>query len=81
VPNFSVSSWFGIVAPGGTPRPVVDKVASAFERTLADPQIAEHIRKLGAEPRYIGPREFDAFMRSERQKWEGPVKASGAKVD
>ena len=80
VPNFSVATWFGIVAPGGTPRPIVDKVASAFERALREPQVIEQIRKLGAEPHYLGPREFDAFMRGERQKWEAPVKASGAKV-
>ena len=80
VPNFNVSGWFGIVGPGGMPRPVVDKLAAAFERALKDPQIAEQVRKLGAEPQYIGTRDFDAFMRGERQKWEAPVKASGATV-
>jgi tripartite-type tricarboxylate transporter receptor subunit TctC len=80
VPGFSVSGWFGIVAPGATPRAVVDKLTAAFERAVKDPQIMEQIRKLGAEPEYLGPRAFDAFMRSERQKWEGPVKSSGAKV-
>ncbi len=80
VPGFNISSWFGVVAPAATPRAVVDKLALAFERALKDPQVAEGIRKTGAEPMYIGPREFDAFMRAERQKWETVVKASGAKV-
>lgn len=80
VPNFNVATWFGLVAPGGTPRLIVDKMAAAVERALKDPHIIEQIRKLGAEPHYLGPREFEAFMRDERRKWEAPVKSSGAKV-
>jgi tripartite-type tricarboxylate transporter receptor subunit TctC len=79
--GFDVSGWFGIVAPGGVPRPIVDKLAGAFEAAVRNPQVIETVRKLGAEPRYIGPREFDAFMKAERQKWEPVVKASGASVN
>ena len=78
--GFNVASWFGIVAPGATPRPIVDKVAAAFDRALKDPQVLEQIRKLGAEPSYMGPRDFDAYMKTERVKWEATVKASGATV-
>ncbi len=81
LPGFDVSSWFGVVAPGGVPRTIVDKLAAAFDAVLKNPQVIEHVRKLGAEPRYIGPRDFDAFMRTERQKWEPVVKASGASVN
>lgn len=81
LPGFDVSGWFGIVAPGGVPRPIVDKLANAFETSLRSTQVVEHVRKLGAELRYIGPREFDAFMKNERLKWEPVVKASGASVN
>ena len=81
LPGFDVSGWFGIVAPGGVPRPIVDKLAAAFESALKNPQVLESVRKLGAEPRYMGPRDFDAFMKVERQKWEPVVKASGASVN
>jgi tripartite-type tricarboxylate transporter receptor subunit TctC len=81
VPGFEISSWFGLVAPGATPRPIVDRMAAAVERALKDPQMQDAIRKLGAEPLYRGPREFDAYMKAERQKLAGVVKASGAKVE
>ena len=79
--GFDISSWFGIVAPGGTPKPIVDKVAAAFERALKDPQIADQINKLGADPQFMLPAEFHAYMKSERQKWAAIVKASGATVN
>ena len=79
--GFDISSWFGIVAPGGTPNPIVDKVAAAFERALKDPQIADQINKLGADPQFMLPAEFHAYMKSERQKWAAIVKASGATVN
>ena len=79
--GFDISSWFGIVAPGGTPTPIVDKVAAAFERALKDPQITDQINKLGADPQYMLPAEFHAYMKSERQKWAAIVKASGATVN
>lgn len=79
--GFDISSWFGIVAPGGTPRPIVDKLTSAFERALKDPQIADQVSKLGADVQFMPPAEFDAYMKSERQKWAAIVKASGATVN
>lgn len=81
VRGFDNASWFGLVAPGATPRPIVDKMAAAVERALKDAQMQDAMRKLGAEPLYMGPREFDAYMKSERQKLAGVVKASGAKVE
>lgn len=80
VPGFDISAWFGIVAPGGTPRPIIDKLSAAFEAALKDPQVAAAVRKFGAEPLFMGSREFDAYMKAERQKWQGVVKASGAQV-
>jgi tripartite-type tricarboxylate transporter receptor subunit TctC len=81
VRGFDIASWFGLVAPAATPRPIVDKMAAAVERALKEPQMQDAVRKLGAEPHYLGPREFDAYMKSERQKLAGVVKASGAKVE
>lgn len=80
-PGFDISSWFGIVAPGGTPKPIVDKLAAAFERAITDPQISDQVKKLGAEVQFMPPADFDAYMRSERRKWATIVKASGATVN
>ena len=80
LPGFNSSTWFGIVGPGGLPRPIVDKLAAALKSALDDPQVSELVRKLGAEPQFMAPRAFDDFMKSERVKWDATVKASGAKV-
>ena len=80
-PGFDISSWFGIVAPGGTPKPIVDKLAAAFERAIKDPQISDQVNKLGADVQFMPPADFDAYMRSERRKWATIVKASGATVN
>ena len=80
LPGFNSSTWFGIVGPGGMPRPIVDKLAAALKSALEDPQVNELVRKLGAEPQFMAPRAFDDFMKSERVKWDATVKASGAKV-
>ena len=80
-PGFDIASWFGLVAPGATPRPIVDKMAAAVALALQDPQLQDAVRKLGAEPLFMGPRQFDAHMKSERQKLAGVIKASGAKVE
>lgn len=79
--GFDISSWFGVVAPGGTPKPIVDKIAAAFERALKDSQISEQISKLGADVLFMPPADFDAYMKSERQKWAAIVRASGAAVN
>jgi tripartite-type tricarboxylate transporter receptor subunit TctC len=80
VPGFNISSWFGVVAPGATPKHIVNKLALAFDLALKDSQVSEGIRKTGAETLFIAPRQFDLYMKSERTKWESVVKASGAKV-
>jgi len=81
LPGFDISSWFGIVGPAGLPRTVVEKLAMALQRVLADPQVTEQVRKLGADPRFMRPAEFDAYMNTERRKWASIVKASGAVVN
>jgi len=80
MPGFDIPGWFGIVASGGAPRRIVDRLAGAFEAAAKNPQVMEGVPKLGAKPRCIGARWFDAFMKAERHKWEPVVKASGASV-
>lgn len=81
LPGFNITTWFGIVAPGGTPKPIVDKVAAAFETVLKDPKVQEQIRKLGSEPQFMGPREFELYMKSERLNWAVIVKGAGVTVN
>jgi tripartite-type tricarboxylate transporter receptor subunit TctC len=81
VKDFDVASWYGIVAPAGTPRPIVDRMGAELVAALNDPGLAQRYRDFGAEPKPLGPAEYDAYMRAEAAKWAPIVRASGASVD
>lgn len=79
--GFQVSSWFGVLAPGGTPRAVIDKLNGAFSKETAAPEFKARLEQLGAVPMSGGPKEFEALIKRELVKWAAVVKASGARVD
>ncbi|MBV8250296.1 MAG: tripartite tricarboxylate transporter substrate binding protein [Comamonas sp.] len=80
-PGFSIDTWWGLVAPAGTPKPVLDKLSKAFNDALQTPETKTRFAALMAEPVGSTPAEFDKFMATERSKYQPIVKASGAKVD
>ena len=65
VPGFSYESWWGLLAPAGTPRPVIEKLNAAMGKALTDPAVAERLSKLTIEPRIMKPDEFDEFLRKD----------------
>jgi len=77
--NFDTSLWLGLAAPAGTPRAVIDKVANAAQKAMQDPQAIETLRTQGYEPLATGPDQFAAFIRSEKDRWSGVVRAAGIK--
>lgn len=79
--GFDVSTWFGIVGPGKLPAPIVQRFAAVLERVTKEPEILERMRRFGAQPRFMGPTEFQRFMREERAQWGRVVKASGVQVN
>ena len=79
--GFDVSSWFGLMAPAGTPAPIIDKLNAAVLKALAKPDVQKKMQDLGAEPQKTTPAEFGAFIKKEVETWGPVVKASGAKVD
>jgi len=81
LPGFDVSTWFGVFAPAGTPRPVVAKLNRELTAILGLPEVRDRLATLGAEPAPNTPEEFAAFVRAELAKYGKVVKASGAKVD
>lgn len=80
-PGFSIDTWWGLVAPAGTPKPVIAKLNKAFVDALKAPETKTRFDALLAEPVPTTPEQFDAFMAAERAKYQQVVKASGAKVD
>jgi tripartite-type tricarboxylate transporter receptor subunit TctC len=81
VPGYEASSWFGVLAPAGTPKDVVTKLNKEIVRILALPEIKERLSGQGAEPVGDTPEQFAAHIKAEIAKWERVVKASGAQVD
>jgi len=79
--QFDVSSWFGVIAPAGTPDDVVDKLNAAIEAALKKPEVQERFANLGAQIEYTTPQQFGAFIKSQVDTWRPVVKASGATVD
>jgi tripartite-type tricarboxylate transporter receptor subunit TctC len=81
LPGFDISTWFGIFAPAGTPREIVERLHAEFTRALASPDVRERMVALGAEPVGNRPEEFAAYIRAEAGKYARVIKASGAKAD
>jgi tripartite-type tricarboxylate transporter receptor subunit TctC len=89
IPTFSelgisrveVSLWYGLLAPAGTPRPVVERLNREVSRVLEMAEIRDRLQAQGAEPMPGSPDAFAAFMRAEMQKWAPVVKQAGVKLD
>ncbi|MBX9592990.1 MAG: tripartite tricarboxylate transporter substrate binding protein, partial [Roseomonas sp.] len=79
--EFKAYSWYGIYAPGGTPRPIVDRMAAAIELALSDPTISRRFDDMGT-PAMRGwtPDRFSDFLRSEIDLWVPLVRAPGARA-
>ena len=79
--GFEIDTWWGLVAPAGTPRDVIARYNQAFVTALNAPETRARFAALMAEPAPDSPEAFGAFMKRELAKYERVVKASGAKVD
>jgi tripartite-type tricarboxylate transporter receptor subunit TctC len=79
--DFDASSWFGLFAPAGTPRAIVDKIQGDVAKALSVPEVRERFVSQGAEPGGNTPDQFSAFIKGEIEKWARVVKVSNARVD
>ena len=81
VPGFDIATWFGLLAPAGTPKDVVAKWNADVVKILDSPEMREKLTAQGAEPAPTSPAQFAAFIAAELPKYARIVKASGARVD
>ena len=77
LPNFEASQWFGILAPAGTPRPIVDRLYQALLRGSSSPDVKDRLTAQGVEVVNKKPQEFAAVIKSETGQWAKVIKAAG----
>jgi tripartite-type tricarboxylate transporter receptor subunit TctC len=75
--DFDTSLWFGLLAPAGTPRSIIDKLAEAAPKAMQTPKAQEALRKQGFEPLNGGPDEFAQYIRRETARWTDVAQAAG----
>ena len=80
VPGYEATIWLGIMAPTGTPQPIVDKLNKEINAILARPDLKAGWAKQGAEPLTMTPAEFGAYLKRDIEKWADVVKKTGLKV-
>ncbi|MFC5498916.1 tripartite tricarboxylate transporter substrate binding protein [Caenimonas terrae] len=73
--------WWGVLAPAGTPQPVVDRLNAEINKIILSPDMKEFFLREGAEPAAMKPAEFEAFIASEIERWKKVAKAADIKAD
>jgi tripartite-type tricarboxylate transporter receptor subunit TctC len=81
VPGYEATLWVGLMAPAGTPQPIVDRLNTEIAKILNRPDVKEILAKQGAVPMTMSPAEFDAFVRAQIAKWEKVVRSAALKFD
>ncbi len=80
VPGYSAAAWFGLLAPAGTPKAVVDKLSAETARILKVADVAERLSSLGAEPVGDTPEQFAAHIKSEIAKWAKVIRDANVEL-
>jgi tripartite-type tricarboxylate transporter receptor subunit TctC len=81
VPGYEATIWLGLMAPAGTPKPIVDRLNAEIAKIVNSPDVKEDWAKQGAVPMTMTPDQFAQYLRNDIEKWAKVVKVSGAKVD
>jgi len=81
VPGMIVEHWWGVMAPAGVPRPIVEKLRTAIVKAIASADVRERFAVLAVEPRTNTPEEFRALLASDVKRWAKVVKDAGIKLE
>jgi len=81
LPGYHANSWYGLFAPAGTPKAIVERIAAEGAKALADPALIERLASQGAEPAPSSPAALARLTRDDLELWAGIVKGSGATID
>jgi tripartite-type tricarboxylate transporter receptor subunit TctC len=81
VPGYEVSAWFGLLAPAGTPKPVIDALYTNIAAILKQPEVVKQLFDLGAEPGGNTPEAYARQIAADVEKWKKVVAATGVKAE
>ena len=79
--GYSAYVWMGLLAPKGTPQPIIDKLNAELKAALATPEVVGYMNEAGIESVGSTPAQMDAYFREERERWARIVRQTGAKID
>ena len=77
LPGFNNTSWYGLLAPAGTPAPIIEKVNGEMKKAVANAEFSKHLDAIGLEPASSTPREMGDLIRSELARWTKVIRAAG----
>ncbi|MPZ36979.1 MAG: tripartite tricarboxylate transporter substrate binding protein [Rhizobiales bacterium] len=77
MPDFDLLAWAGLFAPAGLPAPIAERISGELQTMLSKPEVKQRMLNVGVEVFYTGPKEFDAYVKSELVKWTGLIKEVG----
>jgi tripartite-type tricarboxylate transporter receptor subunit TctC len=81
IAGYDMRNWYGLLAPAGTPKPIIDKLHAAIVKVVNSPEIKEQFYTQGSEPTTNSPQEFSQFIRDETERMSKVVKKAGIKVE
>lgn len=81
IAGYDMRNWYGLLAPAGTPKPIIDKLNAAIVKVVNNPEIKEQFYTQGSEPTTNSPQEFSQFIRDETERMSKVVKTAGIKVE
>ena len=81
VPGYEATTWTGLVAPVGLPKPIITRLNAEVQAMVASPAFREKVTAIGSEPMSGSPEQFTQFIRSESAKWADVIKRAGAKAE
>jgi tripartite-type tricarboxylate transporter receptor subunit TctC len=81
LPGFNIVAWFGLFAPAGTPKPIIDRLSAETRAALATPEVRKLLIDLGAEPLGSAPEAFAAYVKDEFERWGKLTKEAGITIE
>jgi tripartite-type tricarboxylate transporter receptor subunit TctC len=81
LPGFGFSVWIGVLAPAGTPKPIIDRLNTEINKIISSPEVKERFAKQGVEVALTTPEQFNTFLKSEVDRWGKVVHEAGIKAD